>query len=132
MIPQRLDFGCQTNSDYTEEFSFDEGGAFLDLTGHSFEIHVKANPEAPDTLEEFAMAAGPTLEGIYPVEPASGRIQVRFLWETVRALFEGVYPETFEGEGISLYYDLLVTLPSGDREQWLFGFITIRRGITHG
>jgi hypothetical protein len=132
MTPQRLDLACQTNSDLTEEWTFEHGGAGVDLTGYNFRINLKAHPESTTTLAQFITVADAASPGIYRVEPNNGRIQVRFPWETIRAAYLAVYPTTFEGDGVSLYYDLLVTLPGGDQEQWLFGFITIRRGITNG
>lgn len=132
MQPVRFDFPVITNSDYTEELSFQVSDGYFDLSGHSFALQIRAAPNASSVLSTLSTVNDKTQQGLFIIEPAYGALQVRFLWETVRALFLAVYPGYREGDAVSLYYDLLTTIPGGDREVWLFGYLNVRKGITNG
>ena len=132
MQPLRFDFPVITNSDYTEELSFQVRDTYLDLSEHSFLAQVRLSPNATTVLATLGTVGAPGQEGFYPVEPVAGALQVRIFWETVKALFLGAYPDHLIGDAASLYYDLLVTLPSGDQEVWLFGYLNVSKGITNG
>lgn len=132
MRPLRFDFPVTTNSDYTEELSFQVRDTYLDIGGHSFLAQIRSAPDAAAVLATLTTVTGPGQQGFYPIEPASGALQVRILWETVKALFLSVYPGRLIGDAVSLYYDLVVTLPTGDQEVWLFGYLNVSKGITNG
>lgn len=131
-LPVRWDFPCRTNSDYTEELSFQHGSEYLDLTGHSFEIQIRSAPNAPTILKTLNTVSSAASEGLFPVEASRGFVQLRVSRSSLLALYQDVYPGTLEGDEVALYYDLLVTLPSGDREAWLAGYFNINKGITNG
>lgn len=132
MIPKRLDFPCTTNADYTEELSFQVDTDYVQLGGYSFAIHVQQSPNSALTLHEFTTVMASTSEGIFIVDPAYGAISLRFSWETLKTMYEDVYPAYLEGDKVALYYDCQVTLPGGDKETWLYGYFNIERGITNG
>ena len=129
-IPVRRDFSCWTNSDLSEELSFQHGQNYLDLTGHSFLATVRSS-ESGDILETFS-TVGSAIEGFYPVEPDGGFIQFRVDHETLTAIFDAVSPLSLVGDQISLPLDILVTFPSGDQEAWLYGFFNLTKGISNG
>lgn len=131
-LPVRWDFPCRTNSDYTEELSFQHGSEYLDLTSHSFEMQIRSAPNAPTILKTLNTVSSAAIEGIFPVEISGGLIQLRVSRASLLALYQAVYPSVLEGDGVALYYDLLVTLPSGDREAWLAGYFNISKGVTNG
>lgn len=132
MQPFRYDFSVLTNSDYTEELSFQVGDSYVDITSHTFQSQIKASPYSTTVLATLNTVGVAGLEGFYPVEPAFGALQVRINWETIKAVFASAYPSLLIGDEASLYHDTLVTLPSGDREAWLFGFVNVTKGITNG
>lgn len=131
-LPVRWDFSCRTNSDYTEELSFQNGSDYLDLTDHSFEIQIRSAPNATTILKTLDTVSSAASEGLFPVEADRGAIQFRVFRTSLLSLYQSVYPNIMEGDEVSLYYDLLVTLPSGDREAWLSGYFNIDKGITNG
>lgn len=132
MQPHRFDFPVITNSDYTEELSFQVRDTYLDITGHSFLAQIRVSSTASEIIATLATVAGPDLQGLYPIEPTFGALQVRISWEAIKAMFLAAYPNHLIGDAASLYYDLLVTLPSGDQEVWLFGYLNVSKGITNG
>ncbi|WP_305096489.1 hypothetical protein [Croceibacterium aestuarii] len=132
MRPHRFDFPVITNSDYTEELSFQDGAQYLDITGHSFLAQIRVTPNAASVIDTLGIVASSAAEGFYPVDPARGSLQVRIAWESIKSMFEAAYPTILIGDVAALYYDLLVTLPSGDQEAWLFGYLIIDKGITNG
>jgi hypothetical protein len=132
MIPSRLDFTCWTNSDYSEEFPFLDGDDPVDLTGYSFVMQIKTAVGVASALAALNTVASATLEGIYPVEPTNGYIQVRIDQETLYNMYGNVEPTVLVGDEIRLPYDMIATLPGGDEEIWLYGYINLRKGITNG
>jgi len=130
--PIRFDFPVITNSDYTEELSFEVGDQYFDLTGHSFLAQVRLTPNSSTVIFSLPTVGSIDQQGFFPIEPASGKVQVKMLWETVKAAFASQYPGYLAGDEVSLYYDLLVTLPNGDQEVWTYGYIKISKGITNG
>lgn len=132
MLAHRFDFLLRTNSDYTEELSFQVRDTYFDITGHSFLAQIRATPESTSILASLGMSGGVTAQGFYSDDPANGFLQIKILWETIRAMFLAIHPEVLTGDETSLYYDILVTLPGGDQEAWLYGFMNIAKGITNG
>lgn len=126
----RQDLFVSSNSDFSDELKFTIGGTTpVDITGYVFKLSFKA---APDTLSVLTLltVASP-IEGFYLVEPINGNVQIRINKETLDAAFETLNPAVFVGIEMRLYYDLVVTLPSGDDEIWLFGYMTVTKGITN-
>lgn len=132
MQPLRFDFPLITNSDYTEELSFQVGDTYFDLTGHSFEAQIRLSPSSATVLQTLSTVSAPSEQGFFLYDPASGGLQIRIDWQAIKAMFEAAYPDHLIGDSVSLYYDLLVTLPGGDREVWTFGYINIVKGVTNG
>lgn len=130
--PVRWDNACLTNSDFTEELVFTISDDPLDLVGHDFDIQIRTAPNANTALKSLGTVSSATSEGIYPVEPENGMIQIRVNRDSLLSLYQSVYPDHLEGDCVSLYYDLLVTLPNGDKEAWLMGYFNIRKGVTNG
>lgn len=132
MRPVRFDFPVITNSDYTEELSFQVRDTYVDLTGHSFKAEFKLTPNSTSIAGELETVPGAGQQGFYLIDPAHGALQARILWETIEAMFASAYPDLLIGDAASLYYDMLATLPSGDQETWLYGYLNISKGITNG
>lgn len=132
MQPLRFDFPVITNSDYVEELSFQVRDTYLDITGHSFLVQLRLTPNGSTVFATLGTVGSPTAQGLYPIEPTYGGLQIRVPWETIKAAFQAAYPNRLVGDAASLYYDLLVTLPGGDQEVWLFGYFHLTKGITNG
>lgn len=132
MQPLRFDFPVITNSDYTEELSFQVRDTYLDISGHSFRADIRTSPNASSVLASFGTVDALGQEGFYPISPVNGALQVRFRWETIQEMFTSAYPQSLIGDAASFYYDILVNLPSGDQEVWLFGYLNVSKGITNG
>ena len=132
MIPGRLDVELRTNADETGEYLFENAGVAVDLTGYTFKLHLKETQSSTTTLLQLTTVGSASLEGIYPVEPQNGIIQIRIDKETVDGLIDTLAPSYSPSDRIGVYYDLLFILPGGDHEVWLYGLIFINRGITYG
>lgn len=132
MQPLRFDFPVTTNSDYTEELSFQVRDTYLDITGHSFRADVRLSPNSSSVIASFLTVSSPDLEGFFLREPAKGTLDIRYKWETINQIYDDSYSDSLIGDSASFYYDLLVNLPSGDQEVWLFGYLNVSKGITHG
>lgn len=126
----RQDFEAPTNADFSEEWTLTVDGVNgFDVTGYSFKMDFKA---APSAATAFALATvASSVQGIYAVEPENGFVQIRIDKETLDAVFELLNPLVFVGNEMRLYYDLLATTPDADDEVWLFGYLTITKGITN-
>lgn len=130
--PVRWDNACLTNSDFTEELVFTIGDDPLDLVSHDFDIQIRTAPNANTAIKSLGTVSSATSEGIYPVEPENGMIQIRVNRDSLLSLYQSIYHNSLEGDCVSLYYDLLATLPNGDKEAWLMGYFNIRKAITDG
>lgn len=130
--PVRWDNACLTNSDFTEELVFTIGDDPLDLVDHTFQAEIRTTPNSPTPLLFLGTVSSVTQEGIYPIDPAGGIIQIRVNRSSLLSMYQSVYPDHLEGNCVSLYYDLLVTLPNGDKEAWLTGYFNIQKGVTSG
>lgn len=130
-LPLWMDFPCRTNSDYGEELHFNEGGEPVDLTGCTFRMDVKSSREAVSTLDSFTTSGSSSAEGFYLVDAASGILQIRIQWESLKAMFDAVYPDKYFRGDMKLPYDIIVTYPDGDRSSWLSGDIVLGKGVTY-
>lgn len=128
--PLRLDFLTWSNGDYTEEFTVKDGSTPVDLSDHSFVIHVKLSPSAPTPLFSL-VTVGSEVEGIYPSELSAGKIQIRIDRETLLAAATDAYDAGVQGDVVALVYDMIVSTPSGANELWFYGFMYVNRGITN-
>lgn len=127
----RQDFEFATNADFSEEWVFTvDGTTGVNISGMAFYMQLRTAPGADEVLDiDTVFAPG---EGFYFVEPNAGRFQVRIDKETLASAFNTLNPSVFVGNEIRLYYDILVLYPSGDQEVWIFGYVTIRKGISNG
>jgi hypothetical protein len=128
--PLRVDFETWTNGDYTEEFTLRVNSVVIELTGHSFEINAKLSPSLSTTVFSLNTVSS-EVEGLYPVEPGAGKIQIRIDRATLTTAFTAAAEAGIQGDRVSIVYDMVVTLPSDSNEVWFYGFININRGITN-
>lgn len=128
--PLRVDFETWTNGDYSEEFTLRVNSVVIELTGHSFEINAKLSPSLSTTLFSLNTVSS-EVEGLYPVEPGAGKIQIRIDRATLATAFTAAAEAGIQGDRVSIVYDMVVTLPSDSNEVWFYGFININRGITN-
>lgn len=130
--PVRWDFYCLTNSDYVEELVFTIGDDPFDLTGHSFQSQIRVAPNASSSIKTLNNVGSASLEGWCLIDAAGGLLQIRIDRESILSMYQSVYPSTMDGDCVSLPYDLLVTVPGGDKEAWLCGYFNISKGVTNG
>jgi hypothetical protein len=106
------------NADYGETFYFeDENGAAVDFTGYVGAFEIRRYERAP----------GPALlTGAVDCTIGNGGIELTAAFESIATL-----PAPATRGGITrLFYDLRLTTPSGDKEDWMRGPVSVFGGVT--
>lgn len=130
--PVTLDLSVWRNDDYVEEWTFTDGtseanpGDPIDLTSWSAEMEVRLYAGASgDPL--IALATVTTdIEGIRFVDPTNGIVSIRIQDTTLSALA----PAGKRGAPSTLYYDLVLTDPAGDRHNYARGKFIVYPKVT--
>lgn len=130
MIPCRYDFLLPTNGDYVEEINFVHNGDPINLSGTTFGAQVRSAFDSPTILLTLLTVSHSYEQGFAILEPQSGIMQLRVNREAAAALYAAVVPSAYNGQTVNLPYDALATLPNGDIEQWFFGYMVVRKGVT--
>lgn len=127
-LPLWIDFPCRTNSDYGEEYHFSANGEPVNLSSMTFAMEVKSTREATGSLKAFGMSA---TEGFVVDDPLGGVLQVRILWESLKSMFQAVYPDRYHDGEMRLPFDIVATYSDGFRSAWIGGDLVLGKGVTY-
>lgn len=106
------------NSDYGETFYFkDEAGVALDFTGYTGALEVRRYELEPGAA---------LLTGSVDCTVGGGGVEITIARAAIAAL--PAAPE--RGGQARLFFDLRLTAPSGEKQDWMRGPVTVFGGVT--
>lgn len=131
--PVTLDLSVWRNADYVEEWTFTDGtseanpGDPIDLTGWSAAMDIRLYPGASGSALISLATVTTDIQGIRFTDPTDGIVTIRIQDTAIN----GLPNDADRPDGpITLYYDLVLTDPTGDRHNYAGGKFTVYPKVT--
>lgn len=130
-IPATVPVRAWRNATWGEEWQFtDDAGDPVSLVGYSARAQVRLyGAQAGDAVIDLLPVTS-AVQGVWISDPLNGRVQIRADQDSLQSAYEALMGDTEPGASIMLTWDLLMTLPGGDREVWAQGAFEINPGVT--
>lgn len=132
MTPVTADLRAVRNDDFVEEWVLTDGtseanpGDPIDLTGWSADMEIRLYAGASGSALIDLATVTTDVQGVRFIEPAEGRIVIRIQDTAIN----GLPAAGKAGAALTLYYDLVLTDPTGDRHNYAGGKFTVYPKVT--